>query len=79
MLVIKQVFFQFHVHWFAILWSIVNIDPEMLINKTLVLIASIELFRNYDVVNINFIGVRFVNETFLCFIYHWGSFPTVLI
>ena len=65
MLVIKQVFFQFHVHWFAILWSIVNIDPEMLINKTLVLIASIELFRNYDVVNINFIGVRFVNETFL--------------
>ena len=80
MLVIKQVFFQLHVHWFAILWSIVNIDPEMLINKTLVLIASIELFRNYDVVNINFIAVGFVNENFLiCFTYHWGSFPTVLI
>ena len=65
MLVIKQVFFQLHVHWFAILWSIVNIDPEMLINKTFVLIDSIELFRNYDVVNINFIAVGFVNETFL--------------
>ena len=36
MLVIKQVFFQLHVHWFAILWSIVNIDPEILINKTFV-------------------------------------------
>ena len=32
----KQVFFQLHVHWFAILWSIVNIDPEILINKTFV-------------------------------------------
>ena len=44
---------------------IVNIHPEMLINKTSFLIDTIELFRNCDVVNVNFIAVGFVNETFL--------------
>ena len=54
MLVIPQVFFQLHVHWFAILWSIVNTDPEILINAT--------------IVNIKFVPVGFVNKTFsLCF------------
>ena len=37
----------------------------MLINKTFFLIDTIELFRNCDVVNVNFIAVGFVNETFL--------------
>ena len=37
----------------------------MLINKTVVSIDSIELFHNYDEVNIIFIVLGFVNETFL--------------
>ena len=65
MLVIKQVFLQLHVHWLRILWGIVNIDPEVLVNKSFVLVNSIKLFCNYDVVYIIFITVGFVNEAFL--------------
>ena len=40
----------------------------MLINETVVLIDSIDLFRNYVVINNLFIAVGFVNEAFCPFV-----------
>ena len=58
----------------------------MLINETVVLIDSIDLFRNYVVVKNLFIAVGFVNKAFLsllgeqfCFCFNVARLPTATV